>query len=135
SIWAIILPGIFSAFPVFIMAKGFDAVPYALLEAAEIDGASRLKSFLRIGLPLGVPGILSAMVLGFLEAWNMLEQPMIFLKNKAIWPLSLYLPYVSAQSLGSAMAACLIMLMPAVLIFLFGQKYLELGIQSAGIKE
>ncbi|MEG1104992.1 MAG: carbohydrate ABC transporter permease, partial [Oscillospiraceae bacterium] len=98
SIWAIILPGIFSAFPVFIMAKGFDAVPYALLEAAEIDGASRLKSFLRIGLPLGVPGILSAMVLGFLEAWNMLEQPMIFLKNKAIWPLSLYLPYVSAQS-------------------------------------
>ncbi|MEG2405133.1 MAG: carbohydrate ABC transporter permease [Oscillospiraceae bacterium] len=135
SIWAIILPGIFSAFPVFIMAKGFDAVPYALLEAAEIDGASRVKSFLRIGLPLGVPGILSAMVLGFLEAWNMLEQPMIFLKNKAIWPLSLYLPYVSAQSLGSAMAACLIMLMPAVLIFLFGQKYLELGIQSAGIKE
>ncbi|MEG2660760.1 MAG: carbohydrate ABC transporter permease [Oscillospiraceae bacterium] len=135
SIWAIILPGIFSAFPVFIMAKGFDAVPYALLEAAEIDGASRVKSFLRIGLPLGVPGILSAMVLGFLEAWNMLEQPMIFLKNKAIWPLSLYLPYVSAQSLGSAMAACLIMLMPAVLIFLFGQKYLELGIQSAGLKE
>ncbi|MEG0485963.1 MAG: carbohydrate ABC transporter permease, partial [Oscillospiraceae bacterium] len=86
-------------------------------------------------MPLGMPGILSAMVLGFLEAWNMLEQPMIFLKNKSIWPLSLYLPYVCAQSLGSAMAACLIMLMPAVLIFLFGQKYLELGIQSTGLKE
>ncbi|MEG2931869.1 MAG: carbohydrate ABC transporter permease, partial [Ruthenibacterium sp.] len=80
-------------------------------------------------------GILSAFVLGFLEAWNMLEQPMTFLKNKALWPLSLYLPQIAASAFGIAMAASVLMLMPSLLIFLFGQKYLELGIQSAGLKE
>ena len=132
---AVILPGIFSTFPVFIMAKGFDAVPIALLEAASIDGAGPLRTFFHIGVPLGVPGILSAAVLGFLEAWNAIEQPMTFLKTKALWPLSLYLPQIAAEKLGLAMVASLVMLAPAVLIFRFGQKYLELGIQASGLKE
>jgi len=133
TFWAIILPGAFSTFPVFIMAKGFDAVPIALLEAASIDGAGPLRTFFHIGVPLGVPGILSAAVLGFLEAWNAIEQPMTFLKTKALWPL--YLPQIAAEKLGLAMVASLVMLAPAVLIFRFGQKYLELGIQASGLKE
>ena len=135
TLWAVILPFAFSAFPVFIMVKGFDAVPRALLEAASIDGAGHGRTFLFIGLPLGVPGILSALVLGFLECWSAIEQPITFLKNPALWPLSLYLPQIVADKLGLAMAASLLMLAPALLIFLFGQKYLELGIQAAGIKE
>ncbi len=135
TIWAVALPFAFSAFPVFIMAKGFDAVPRAMLEAAAIDGANHFKTFVRIGLPLGVPGILSALVLGFIECWNAIEQPMTFLKTKSLWPLSLYLPEIAADKLGLAMAASLMMLAPAALIFLFGQKYLELGIQAAGVKE
>ncbi len=135
TIWAVALPFAFSAFPVFIMAKGFDAVPRAMLEAAAIDGANHFKTFVRIGLPLGVPGILSALVLGFIECWNAIEQPMTFLKTKSLWPLSLYLPQIAADKLGLAMAASLMMLAPAALIFLFGQKYLELGIQAAGVKE
>ena len=135
TFFAIILPGAFATFPVFIMAKGYDAVPIALLEAASIDGAGPVRTFLRIGVPLGVPGMLSAAVLGFLEAWNAIEQPMTFLKTRALWPLSLYLPQIAAEKLGLAMAASLVMLAPAVLIFRFGQKYLELGIQASGIKE
>lgn len=135
TLWAVILPGLFSTFPVFIMAKGFDAVPDALLEAAALDGAGPLQTFFRIGLPLGVPGILSALVLGFLECWNAIEQPMTFLKTKSLWPLSLYLPEIAAEKLGLAMVSSLLMLAPSVLIFLFGQKYLELGIQSSGLKE
>ena len=135
TVLAVILPFAFSAFPVFIMMKGFDSVPKALLEAAQIDGAGQFRIFISIGLPLGIPGILSALVLGFLECWNAIEQPMTFLKNPALWPLSLYLPQIVTEKLGLAMAASLLMLLPAALIFLFGQKYLELGIQSAGIKE
>ena len=112
-----------------------DAVPIALLEAASIDGPGPLRTFFHIGVPLGVPGILSAAVLGFLEAWNAIEQPMTFLKTKALWPLSLYLPQIAAEKLGLAMVASLVMLAPAVLIFRFGQKYLELGIQASGLKE
>lgn len=135
TIWAIILPGIFSAFPIFIMIKGFDAVPFALIEAAKIDGAGYIRTFIHIGIPLGVPGILSAMVLGFLDSWNMLEQPMLFLEDKSLWPLSLYLININMSNLSFGVVASLIMLLPAMLIFLFGQKYLELGIQSSGIKE
>lgn len=135
SHWALILPGCFSAFSVFVMARGFDAVPRALLEAAAIDGAGPFVTFWRIGLPLGVPGILSALVLAFLEGWNAIEQPMTFLKDPALWPLSLYLSSVGGQELAVAMAASLVMLAPAALIFRFGQPYLELGIQASGLKE
>lgn len=132
---AVILPGAFSAFAVFIIARGFDAVPRSLLEAAAIDGANQRQIFWRVGLPLGVPGILSALVLGFLEAWNAIEQPMVLLANETQWPLSLYLSEITAQNLGVSLAASLIMLAPAVVIFQFGQKYLELGIQASGLKE
>jgi multiple sugar transport system permease protein len=135
TVWAVILPFAFSAFPVFIMLRGFDAVPRALLEAASIDGAGPVKTFLYIGVPLGTPSILAALVLGFLEVWGAIEQPMTFLRDESLWPLSLYLPQIVAEEMGLAMAASLFMLLPAVLIFLFGQKYLELGIQAAGIKE
>lgn len=135
TMWAVILPGVFSTFPVFIMAKGFDSVPHAVIEAAALDGAGDFQIFVRIGLPMGLPGILSALVLGFLEAWNAIEQPMTFLKTRADWPLSLYLPQIVSEKVGLALVSSLIMLMPTVLIFLFGQKYLELGIQAGGVKE
>ena len=135
NILAVILPFAFSAFPVFIMMRGFDAVPRALLEAASIDGAGPFRTFFQIGLPLGVPSILAALVLGFLEIWGAIEQPMTFLNDPATWPLSLFLPQIVAEELGFAMVASLLMLLPAALFFFFGQKYLELGIQSAGVKE
>ena len=135
TMWAVILPGVFSAFPVFIMTKGFDAVPAALLEAASLDGASAPGTLLHIGVPLGLPGIVSAAVLGFLEAWNAIEPPMIFLQTRALWPLSLYLPQIAAQRLSLAMAASFVMLAPAALIFRFGQQYLMLGLRSGGLKE
>ena len=135
TLWSVVLPFAFSAFPVFIMIKGFDAVPKELLEAASIDGAGHIKTFVHIGLPLGMPGIFAALVLGFLECWSAIEQPMTFLKDQSLWPLSLYLPQIVSERLGLAMAASLMMLVPTVLIFLFGQKYLELGIQATGIRE
>lgn len=135
NIWAIILPGIFSAFPIFIMYNFFRGIPKTLLEAARIDGAGEIQIFFRVGLPLGKPGIISAMVLGFLEYWNLIEQPMTFLKNKDLWPLSLYLPAIEPEKAGAALAASVIALIPAMLVFFGGHDYLEQGIASIGIKE
>lgn len=132
---AIILPLAFSTLPVFIMTKFFEAVPDGVLEAARIDGASEWLAFLRAGLPLGIPGLLSAMVLGFLEAWGMIEQPMTLLRSERLWPLSLYLPQITGESLGWALSASAITLIPPLLIFLCGQRYLEQGIGTMGIKE
>ena len=135
TVWAIILPGAVSTFPVFLMIRFFAAIPSALTEAASLDGAGAWQIFIHLGLPLGVPGILSAVVLGFLEYWNALEQPMTFLKDQTIWPLSLYLPTVTAENAGASLAASVIMLTPTLLIFLFGQKYLEAGIAASGMKD
>lgn len=134
TIWAIILPGVFSTFPVFIMQRGFDAVPMPLLEAAAIDGANPWQQFWRIGVPVGLPGILAALTIGFLDAWNALEQPMIFLKTPVNWPLSMYLTNITGNDLALTMASSLLMLLPAVLIFSFGQKYLEQGILAGAVK-
>lgn len=133
--WAIILPGVASTFPVFIMIRFFAAIPTALTEAAALDGASPWQVFWRLGIPLGAPGILSAVVLGFLEYWNALEAPLTFLRDKSLWPLSLYLPSITSDSVGISLVASVIMLIPALLIFLFGQKYLEQGITASGMKD
>lgn len=132
---AVIVPGIFSAFPVFIMEKFFRAIPETMIEAAKLDGAGSFQVFLRIGLPLGKPGIASCMILDFLECWNSLEAPMVFLKTESKMPLSLYLPEITAARAGVSFAASVIMITPAVLVFLWGQEYLRRGIAASGLKE
>ena len=132
---AVILPAVFSTFPVFLSYGGFRCIPMQLFEAARIDGAGEMSIFLKIGLPLGKSGLLSAMVLGFLEYWNMMEQPMAFLEDKALWPLSLYLPQITWAQAGNAFCASVITLIPAVFVFVMGQDYLEQGIIYSGLKE
>lgn len=128
---AIILPGIFSTFSVFIMYRFFCSIPESILEAARMDGAGELRIFFHIGIPLGASGIISALVLSFLECWNMIEQPMTFLTTKSLWPLSLFLPRIDDSNAGISLSASLAALIPAVLIFLAGQEYLEQGIASS----
>lgn len=132
---AVILPAVFSTLPVFLVYGGFRAIPMQLFEAARIDGAAEWRIFCSIGLPLGKSGLLSAMVLGFLEYWNMMEQPMAFLEDKSLWPLSLYLPEITWQQAGDAFTASIITLIPAVFVFVWGQDYLEQGIIFSGLKE
>jgi len=132
---AVILPAGFSTFPVFIMYRFFSDIPKEIIEAAQIDGANALQVFRYIALPGGSGGIISAMVLGFLEYWNLIEQPMTFLTDPKLWPLSLYLPEISAKTAGSAFASAIIGLIPALLVFLAGEDYLEKGIMASAVKE
>lgn len=132
---AIILPAIFSTFPVFIIYRAFSGIPKELLEASRIDGAGEYTIFFYIGIRLGYPGIAAAFVLGFLEYWNLMEQPLAFLVNKSLWPLSLYLPEISLKSTGIAFAASVMTLIPALFVFSMGEDYLEKGIIAAAIKE
>ena len=132
---ALVLPGIFHTFPVFIMAKAFAGIPDSLMEAARIDGAGEFRIFFNIGIPMALPGIISALILDFLECWNVIEQPMTFLKTKNLWPLSLYLPNITSDKINVSFAASIVMMLPAAFLFLWGQKYLEQGIAASGLKE
>lgn len=133
--WAIILPGVFSAFPVFLMTKFFQGIPDSLLEAARVDGAGEFLTFVYVGLPLGFPGITASLLLNFLEFWNAIEPPMTFLKTESKFPVSLYLSSISLEEAGTAFAASVIIMAPAVFLFAWGQSYLEQGIIASGLKE
>lgn len=132
---AVILPGIFSTFPVFIMTQFFTSIPKPLLEAARLDGAGESAVFFLIGLPMGLPGVLAAGILGFLENWNAIEAPMAFLKDRTLWPLALYLPDITADKVSVAWVASAAAMAPPLFLFLAGQSYLEQGIMVSGIKE
>lgn len=132
---ALILPGIFSTFPVFIMEKFYKAIPNSIMEAAKVDGAGPVQIFLNIGLPLGAPGIMASLILNFLEYWNAIEAPMTFLKTKSKLPLSLYLPDITTSQISTAFVASVVMMLPALLVFLWGKEYLAQGIAVSGLKE
>ena len=134
TLGSVILPAIFSTFPVFILHRFFKAIPQEILEAARLDGAGELRIFCQIALPLGAPGIMSVCILTFLDSWNMIEQPMTYLKTKALWPLSLFLPEIGMADMGMGFAAALLMLIPALLLFFSCEEYLEQGIALSGGK-
>jgi len=132
---AVILPAVFSTFPVFIMYRFFKGIPDSLLEAAAIDGAGHFQTFLHIGIHAGAPGIAAAGILGFIEYWSMIEQPLTFIKDKALWPLSLFLPGSSGNEVAVALTASIMILVPPLIVFLVGQQYLERGIQAVGLRQ
>lgn len=131
---AVILPAIFSTFPVFLIYRSFEGIPTELLESARIDGAGEFRIFVLIGLPLAKGGILAAFVLSFLENWNRMEEPLAFLQEKALWPLSLYLPEISISQAGFAAAASLITLTLSLLVFGLFRDSLEQGIVAGAVK-
>ena len=135
SLWAIILPGVFSTFPVFVLYNFFSEIPDSIVEAARIDGLSELGIFLKVGIPLGKTGIVAALVLQFLEYWNLVEQPMTFIESKTLWPLTLYLPEISLENAGQAFVASVISLVPTMLIFILTRNHLEKGIVASAVKE
>lgn len=135
TLWAVILPGVFSTFSVFLMYRFFAEIPKEILEAARVDGAGEWQIFLFVGIPLGKTGIASALLLQFLECFAMIEQPIAFLREKALYPLSLYLPEIDLGQTGFALCASFAALLPALFLFMAGSDYLEQGIAAAAIKE
>ena len=135
TLGSVILPAVFSTFPVFLLHRFFLAIPQEILEAARLDGAGEMRIFCQIALPLGTPGILAAAILSSLDSWNMIEQPMTYLKTKSLWPLSLFLPNITLGDMGMGFGAALVMLIPALLLFIGCQEYLKQGIALSGGKD
>lgn len=135
TLLAVILPGIFSTFSVFLIYRFFAGIPEEVLDAARVDGAGEFQIFLRIGLPMGAAGIFSALTLQFLECFSMVEQPITFLKDRVLWPLSLYIPEIGIAEAGTAFCASLVGMLPALLVFYCGKDYLEQGIVAFALKE
>lgn len=135
SIPGVILISAFNTLPVFIIEHFFSSIPKNTVESASIDGASEFRILLEIGIPTALPGIIAAMVLSVFEIWNMIEQPLAFLHSQALWPISMYLPIVSYDTLGTMCAIAILSAIPSLLVFLACEKQLEQGISTLMSKD
>lgn len=129
---AVILPGIFAPFSVFLLSKYMRRIPEALVEAARLDKASEWRIFTRVCLPQCRGALMSVAILAFLENWNMVEQAIVLLDDAEKRPLSVYLAAINAQEVGLAFAVASVYMVPPLLIFLYGEKYLVEGIAHSG---
>ena len=133
--WSIVLPGIFSPFAVFILTKSMRRIPRGSLEAARLDGAGEWKVFTRICLPSVKGALFSVLILIFIDYWNLVEQVLILLTDEDAQPLSVFLSQINAGEISLAFAAASVYMIPAILLFLYGEEYLVEGIAySGGIK-
>jgi multiple sugar transport system permease protein len=133
--WAVILPGIFAPFSVFLLTKNMRRIPKSYIEAAQLDGAGEWQIFTRVCLPMCKGAIVSVVMLVFIDYWNMVEQPLIMFSDEEMYPLSVFLSEINSGEVGVAFAVAVIYMVPTLLMFLWGEEYLEEGITySGGIK-
>ncbi len=130
--WAIILPGIFSPFAVFILTRFMRRIPSAMIEAAKLDGANEWQIFSLVCVPLCGSTIFSVAILVFIDYWNMVEQPLILLSNAELHPLSVFLSKINTGETGLAFAVAVIYMIFPLLFFLYSEDYLIEGITFAG---
>ena len=126
----IILPAVFSTFPVFLIYRSFIGIPEELFEAFSLESKSELLLFFYIGLPLAKQGIKAAALLSMIECWNMLEQPLLFLKTPDLWPFSLYLPGIGRRNVQYSFVFSFLVVIPVFLLLSWGKDELEEGIGS-----
>ena len=133
--WAIILPGIFAPFSVFLLTKNMRRIPKSYIEAAELDGGGEWQIFSKVCLPMCKGPLVSVSMLVFIDYWNMVEQPLIMFSDQEKYPLSVFLSEINSGEVGVAFAVAVIYMVPTLLMFLWGEEYLEEGITySGGIK-
>ena len=130
--WAIWLPSISSPFAVYLLTKHMKRIPKALYEAARVDGASEWRMFGQICMPLCKGSAFSVGILIFIDYWNMVEQPLILLKDDKLQPLSVFLSKINAGEIGLAFAVAVIYMVPSILMFLYGEEALVDGVAFAG---
>ena len=130
--WAIIFPGAFAPFSVFLLTKFMRRIPVAQIEAAKLDGSSEWQIFTRIYLPQCRSALYSIAILVFVDYWNMVEQPLILLNDAELQPLSVYLSTINSGEIGLAFAVATIYMIPSLLLFLHGEEYLVEGIAQSG---
>ncbi len=133
----IIVPGLVSAFGVFMMTQFFRSLPPDMREAAIVDGAGELRIFARIYLPLARPAVATLSLLIFMGSWDQLLWPMIVAPSPDMRTLQVGLAFVRQQApvQNQVMAAIVLSVIPVVIAFLLAQRQFIAGIAAGAVKE
>lgn len=131
---SVILPGVFSTFGVFLLTQFFSSIPNSIIEAAKLDGANQIQILCKIIVPYAKSGVASLCILNFIDTWNMVEQPLIFLKDSTKYPLSVFLANVSRENLSISFVCGILAILPVLLLFLYLKDSLISGIENTNLK-
>lgn len=135
--WALILPGMFTIFGVFMMRQFFMSVPYEISESAFIDGAGHLRIFFQIVLPLAKPALATLAIIDFSWHWNDYENALVFLIDEKLYTVPLGLQSFILENTvdyNGMMAAASAGIIPMIIVFLFGQRFIIQGISNSAVK-
>jgi multiple sugar transport system permease protein len=138
--WGLIFPALADAFGIFLMKQFFESIPGEVEEAAEIDGASRIRMFFTIILPMAVPALTALAIFSFQGSWNDFTGPLIAVSgNKDLYTLPLALAFLRGVT-GSALQwdillpSAVITTVPMALIFFFFQRFFIEGTSYTAVK-
>ncbi len=135
TVWAVILPMIFSPFYIFLLRQFMIGLPNELLEAGMIDGAGTVRCFIHVVIPVCRPILGAFIALSFADCWNMVEQPLIYLsRRQSAMPLSVLFNQISTENSEIAFAGAALYILPALLIYSYFQEDILLGIQLSELK-
>jgi multiple sugar transport system permease protein len=136
SIWGMILPSTVSVVGIYLMRTYIEAsVPQELIEAARMDGASELRIFLRIAMPLSFPGLMTVLLITVVAVWNNYFLPLIIFSKNSLYPLTVGLSSVSAAAESGTKADLvpvlitggLVTVLPLIVLFLVLERYFRAG--------
>ena len=131
---ALILPSIIVPLGTFILTQSFKSVPDTVLDAAMLDGCGVLRMLFYVVSPMNKSGLVCVLLLSFLDAWNMVEQPIAFLKEAEQYPISVALAYTPPSETSVQLVCCILVVLPALFLFTFFNRELVEGIVLAEVK-
>lgn len=137
TLWAVILPTVGWPFGVFLMKQFSESVPGEMLEAAQIDGASEMRTFTQIVVPMVKPGIGALAIFTFINSWNDYFMQLVMLASNVNYTLPLGIATLQGESsidTGLLMAGAALAALPIIIVFLIFQKYFTKGITMGAVK-
>lgn len=136
SYWGLIIPGLATTQGIFLMRQFIAQLPDELFEAAKLDGASELRIFFQIVLPLVRPALATLGVFVFLWHWNDFLWPLVVAQQDSMRTLTVGLATLQSEQspLGVVMASAVVSFVPSLIVFLVLQRFYVQGIASTGFK-
>ncbi len=138
TLWALIIPGLATAFGTFLLRQYFMGIPDDFEESALVEGANQWQIFTKIYMPLASPGMAILAVLTFNAKWNDYFSPLIFMNTKELFPITLGIVdlqgYMATGSISVVLAGIVLSTIPVIIIYIIGQRYLVEGLMAGGLK-
>jgi multiple sugar transport system permease protein len=128
---------VFSVYGIFLLRQFMMSIPDSLIEAAKIDGATYLRVFMQIVIPISKPVLATLAILRFIWTWDDYQNALIFLNSKELFTIQLGMAQFASQSgtfYAMLMAAAVCAMLPLLIVFILGQRFIIEGITSGAVK-